>query len=264
MTEQTLSVAAPPAPPLLDQDESVAGDNRKKLAIVGALVAVLVGLIAAFFLMKGGGSSDTAATPTTPAPAGATTGTPADAGSSTGQGGGKATAEHPVKLPKKFHGSIGRDPFKPLYVEPVAKAPKATPGDSTGTTGDTTGAGVPVPGGDTGGTPVTVPTDNGGGTPNPTPSTPPTTLGGQYDPVWVALVKVHGTKTATLAVGYSNGTKSKTLMFDDIAAPKDTLRTVFARVFSLLSIQDGTVTVQFGDGTPFDLSPGYAHRHFVG
>src|SRR6478672_9132889 len=104
MTEQTsfggLAVAADPrsATPSVDMTEE-SGDNRRKLAVVGAAVAVLVLLIAAFFLMKGKGSpAAEQAAPNALANAG-TTSTPA------GTAAAPAKAVKPVTLPKHFNGS---------------------------------------------------------------------------------------------------------------------------------------------------------------
>ena len=54
------------------------------------------------------------------------------------------------------------------------------------------------------------------------------------------------------------------MSYVNVAAPKNSLRTAFGKVFALLSIQDGTATVQYGDGSPFDLAPGAANRHPLG
>jgi len=82
--------------------------------------------------------------------------------------------------------------------------------------------------------------------------------------VWIDLARVSGTKSATFIVGYSNGKRSKTRTYSNIAVPTSGVRTVFANVFSLLSIQNGTATVQIGDGTPFDLTRGFSNRHYLG
>jgi hypothetical protein len=250
MTEQTsfggLAVADPrSAAPAVDMTDESMGNDRRKLAIVGAIVAVLVVLIAAFFLMKGGGGS--AAPAASAVPPASTTGAATT---------GAAKAAKTVKLPKSYAGVVGRDPFKPLYAAPVDKS---AAGGSSSTSTDPTGSGVQgvtIPAGSTGTGKTTTPSGTTGGS--------TTTVGANFVPVWVALVGVHGTKSATFAVGYSDGKKSTTVNYADIAAPTTSLRTVFAQVFSLLSIQSGTVTVQLGDGTPFDLTKGFAHLHFLG
>src|SRR4051794_7322816 len=117
MTEQMFpmggtAVAEPPAPIVPGEFEDGAGDNRRKLAVVGAIVGVLVLLIAAFFLLKGGG---TTAAPAAAGPAGQ----PPVAGQPNAAKGHK-----PVKLPKPFKGHVGRDPFKALYTAPVAAEAK--------------------------------------------------------------------------------------------------------------------------------------------
>jgi hypothetical protein len=242
MTEQTVpfggtAVAEPPAPVLPDSyDDEGDGGNRRKLAVVGALVGVVVLLVVAFFMMKGGSDPAVGSLPPQHPPVGSAPG---------------GHAAKPVTLPKPFKGAVGRDPFKALYNPPAPQAP--TSGVTGGTTVPTVG-GTGTDTGTTGGNPF--PTTGGTGTGNGPAAS--------FAPVWVELVAVKGTKSATFVVGYSNGKKAKTVQYAHVAAPSDSLRTTFAGVFALLSVQDGTATVQFGDGTPFDLAPGFGNRHFVG
>jgi hypothetical protein len=243
----TTAVAEPPAPLLpAGYDEGGEDGNRRKLAIVGAIVGVVVLLVAALFLLKGGSSSPSSSAPV---PSGKAAG--AKATGTTGTG----AAHQPIKLPKSFTGNLGRDPFKVLYVAPVAAAAgKGTGTSSTGTTG-TTGKPSPGTSGSTGSTGSTGSKGGSGSGSGPQAS---------FAPVWIELVGVKGTKSATFVVGYSNGKRSTTKPFGGVLAPTQSLRTQFGGVFALLSIQDGTATVQFGDGTPFDLAPGFGNRHFVG
>jgi hypothetical protein len=248
MTEQSTAfggttVAAPPAPLLpVGSDDTPDDDNRRKLAVVGAVVGVAVLLIVAFFMLKGGGSSDSTAGLPAPHPAGAQP-------SAGGHG-----AQKPVTLPKPYKGAVGRDPFKALVTAPVAAAPSSAPGvPSVGGQPTTVGTGTtgqPV------GVPVTTPGSTGTGTGTGVPA--------NFSPVWIELVHVNGTSTASFVVGYSDGKKQKTVEFKGVRAPQHSLRTTFGRVFALLSLQDGTATVQLGDGTPFDLAPGFGNRHFIG
>jgi hypothetical protein len=226
--------------------EGAPDDNRRKLALVGAVVAVLVVLIAAFFMLKSkGGSADNTALPPHIVP-------PATSGQSgTTSGTTAAAAPKPIKLPKPFAGVVGRDPFKALYVPPAPKDTSAP----TGAASNPVAAAPPTTVTSTGGSTSTPPsTGTTGGSP---------TVGSNFDPVWVELVHVTGTKSATFVVGYSNGKKTTQVTYT-ADAPQDSSRTVFGRVFSLLSIQNGTATVQMGDGTPFDLSKGFSNRHFLG
>ncbi len=235
MTEQTVpfsatAVAAPPAP-LLPTDMDDAGDagNRRKLAVVGAVVAVLVALVAAFFLMKGSGSSDNTATGAVPH------GTPAD--TSTGGAAPAATKHKPVKLPKKFKGDIGRDPFKALYTPPViAPAPTVSATDTSGTTGTTTDV--------TSVDPTTTVTDT-------TTTTTVTPTSPKYRPVWIMLTHV-GSSGAKFDVGFSNH-KSLRVVKKHVTLSTDGTPTTFARNFALLGISNGSVVLQFGDGSPFRL-----------
>src|SRR4051794_4063430 len=170
MSQQTftpggMQVAEPPAPVLpMGEPETGGDDSRRKLMIAGAGVGVLILALAAFFLLKGGGSTDTSrALPPLPPP----THTNAPA------------AQPPVvKLPKHVTTPVGRDPFKALYVAPVAAAPGST---STGGTTSTT----------TGGTTTPTTTTTGGWTTTTTPT---------YPPVWVQLKTVTAT-SATFDVG---------------------------------------------------------------
>src|SRR4051812_3045527 len=132
-----------------------------------------------------------------------------------------AAAQPPVvKLPKHVAAPVGRDPFKALYVAPKPAAPS-----STGTTPSTGGS-----------TPTTT-TAGGTGT---TPTTP------TYHPVWVQLRSLTAT-SATFDVGISNGKTLRAIRYTGIK-PLHTFRT-----FELLSIRKGTVTVKYGDGSPFQL-----------
>jgi hypothetical protein len=254
MTEQTapfggLAVAEPQTALLpVDGTDEAGPDNRRKLAIVGAAVGVLVLLVAAFFLLKGGGGEVAPVAPHVALPvAGASDGGAKD--------GAAAAADKPVKMPKPYADPIGRDPFKAQYVAPVAAKTDGGTGTTASGATDSTGASDNV----------TVTTSVPGATTGTT--TDPTTVTGAdaaFAPVWIELVKVNGVNSATFVVGYSDGHKAQTKTFSKVAAPTDGLRTTFAGVFALLSIQDGTVTLQFGDGTPFDLNKGFGSRHFVG
>ena len=256
MTEQHtsfggLAVADPRSATVpVETDDAVDADNRRKLAIVGAVVAVLVVFVVAFFLMKGNGGNNAAAVPPHVVP-------PATTGAA--QTGTAPAAGKPVHLPKSYAGVVGRDPFKALYA-----APKDT-GGGTGASTTTSTGGSSVTTTPTVVTPGTTPTGTTTGTTTPTGTTTGTTAGPgpNYVPVWVELVKVKGTSSATFVVGYTNGKRSKTVTYAGVQAPTG-VRTVFAQVFSLLSIQNGTATVQVGDGTPFDLTKGFSNRHYLG
>jgi hypothetical protein len=242
MTENTVSMggtalAEPPAPVVpLGSDEPTSGGDRRKLLIVGGALGVVLLLVVAFFMMKGGSSTPVSSgAPVLPHPAAAAP-----------KGGQPAHAAKPLKLPKAYKGHVGRDPFKPLYVAP-APAPSAAPSGSASGSQDASGANGGDPGG-VGSTPVTQPT------------TSTTSIG---HPVWVELVKVNGTQSATFVVGYSNGKRLTTRTFSNVLAPKGSTGTIFAEQFTLLSIQNGEATIQFGDGTPMDIAPGAANRVVV-
>ena len=243
MTENTVSMggtalAEPPAPVLpLGSDEPTSGGDRRKLLIVGGALGVVLLLVVAFFLMKGGSGSSTPVS----------SGAPAFHPAATAPKAAKpAHAAKPLTLPKAYKGHVGRDPFKPLYVAP-APAPSSAPSGSASGSQDASAGNAGDPGG-VGSTPVTQPT------------TSSTSIG---HPVWVELVRVNGTQSATFVVGYSNGKKLTTRTFSNVVAPKGATGTVFAKQFTLLSIQNGEATIQFGDGTPMDIAPGAANRVVV-
>ena len=220
MSQQTVNfggtaVAEPPAPVLPGADvDSVSGDNRRKLLMVGAGVGVLVLAIVAFFVLKGGGSS------------------------SNDNGGfvvphhakhvAAGTTPQVVTLPKKVTTPVGRDPFKALYVPPV----------NTGTTSTSTSK--------SGSTTSTTSTTTTSGTTSTSTSSAQT-----YHPVWIQLKSVTST-SATFLVGYSNGKTLRAIPYP-VKAPASGSRTTFASSFALLSDRNGTVTVQYGDGTPLQL-----------
>jgi hypothetical protein len=233
MSQQTFSgpgtaVAEPPAPilPAGYDDEEGGNDNRRNLVIVGAAIGVLVLVVVAVFLLKGGGSSATSDSSFSVPP------------HHTAKAAAAPHAPAAVTLPKVVNSAGGKDPFKPLYVAPVPK-PSAPAKTST----------VPT-------TTTTIPAGSSSGTGAPAAAS--------YAPVWIELASVSGTKSATFVVGYSNGKSLRTSTYKNVVAPTSSLRTDFGNVFSLLSIQDGEATVQFGDGSPFDLLPGASHRHPLG
>ena len=237
MTEQTsfggLAVADPrtaaPAPDFAD--DTTGDDSRRKLAVVGAIVAVLVVLIAAFFLMKGKGDSAAPATASAVPPA------------STGGAHAKSAAKpaKAVTLPKSFDGNVGRDPFKPLFVE------KAGKDASTATTSDTTGSAT-----DPTTTPVTTSPDTTTPGATTTPVTPVSTTP-VYRPVWIKLVSVSN-GAARFEVGFSNHKTLKVRNYK-LDAPAAGAPELFGRNFALLRVTAHTVTLQYGDGTPFTLDP---------
>src|SRR3954453_22243144 len=188
MTEQNVpmggtAVAEPPAPVLpMDADDTADGGNRRKLLLVGAALGVLVLAVAAFFLTKSGGDSSNSGFPVPHAKVPAAVAKHHHA---------KAAANKPVTLPKKFKGHIGRDPFDPLYVAPVA-APTTT--GSTGTTTNPDG--------------TTTTTTN----PDGTTTTPTTTHVRAYRPIWLQLRSV-SPRSAKFTVCYSNGKTLRAVRF---------------------------------------------------
>lgn len=220
----------------LDLGSDDAGtDNRRKLALVGAVVAVLVVLVAAFFMLKGKGNSDTAGgvVPHVVAP------------TTTGASGTAAAAPKPIKLPKAFHGVVGRDPFKALYVVPAPKPAAATTPTSPGTTPTAPGV-TPVAPSGTGQVPTqTAPGSN-------------KVAADLSAPMWIEFDSL-SPQGPTFRIMYADNVA---YVYQHIAIPKAGKTTVFASSFSLLSVHDGVAVVQLADGTPFRMKQGYDYRHF--
>jgi hypothetical protein len=212
-------------------DEQTAGGDRRRLIILGAVLGVLVVAAAAYLLLRGGGSK---AAPPTLVPRGtpraaAPPSSPAHPAGGTGSGAKTAAG---TTIPKTSTKQLARDPFKPLI---VVAAPATTGTGSAPTTSvGPGGAGSSA----SGGSGATAPAVKG-------------------HPLWIQLVSTHGTSSALFAVGYAH---NKVYRFD-VTAPSanSTNGTVFDREFSLLGIQNGEVTVQVGDDTPFDLRRGSVH-----
>ena len=137
------------APPEGALDEQVAARNRKVLLAVGGIVGALVVLGGGYLLLSGGSSSPAALPPVRHI----TRQQPTVVGA--------APTPAPLSIiPGTFTGTLGRDPFKPLYVAPVVVAVANVPTGGTshsptpvtspvatggGTGGSTTGAGQQPP-----------------------------------------------------------------------------------------------------------------------
>lgn len=200
-------------------DEESAGTDRRQLALVGVLAAVVLAA-GGYFLLSGDSTDEDlgAGRPTR------SINRPV------------APAAAPVKvqvLPPASSVKLGRDPFRPLYVVPVAAVapPVAPPGTTTGGTS-------------TGGT-----STGGAGT----PAAPAAPVNTTYA---LRLSRVDGTGsnlTAKFLIGQSGK-----IQFARAGS-------VFGRTaeIRLLSIQKGaggagTAVIQVGDGSPFDISTGEA------
>lgn len=216
-------------------EDSLAGDNRKKLLFVLVGVGVLVLAVVAFFLLKSGGSSNPVASGAVPH------GTPHGPAAAARSGAAPAAAA-PVTLPRQVKAPEGRDPFKALAVASTA-APSSAP---------TAGASAPASAPSTGTPGSTASTGSTGST---TVASAPTT-----HPVWVRLLSVTSS-TATFDVGYSNGKTLTVKKFANVKAPKSGSRTVFGSSFALLGISSGKVALQYGDGSPFVLD--MTHNYMV-
>jgi hypothetical protein len=238
MTETSiLPVSSDNAQPPGDHQEpdegGAAGANRRKLFIAGGVAGVAVLAVAAFMLLHGGSSSPT------PAVAVVAHGTvkPAVSAPPAKVGGG-----HKTKLPKKSKVQAGRNPFTPLFVQPVAGGTSV--GSTTTVTAPSTGTTAPPVG--------TSPTP----TPTPTQTTP--TSGPLGTPVYLQLLSTKGTRSADFRIGYHH---HKFKQFNvDAPSPGASSGTVFGNDFALLSVKNGVATVQIGDGPPFELSPGVARQ----
>jgi hypothetical protein len=199
-------------------DDNIAGDNRRKLLIVAAVVGVLVIVSAAYFLLKSGGSTNSADAGVAIVPHAVSNGAQPKAAA--------ATAAHaPVTLPRQVAAPVGRNPFKPLYVVPVAPS-SAAPGAA-----------------------VVTSTTSGSSSTSSTSSSATTST---VHPVWVRFLAVTGSQSATFDVGFSNGKKLTVIRYV-VKAPAGSGGTVFASSFALQAVHPGYVIVTYGDGTPFKL-----------
>ena len=215
------------------------GGNRRRLLIIGAVAGAVILAAAAYLLLHKSSSS----TPTSGAvPRGVVVvhHTP------------PAKAHAAAKSVKKTNGHRGRrspraqpsrDPFAPLVTAPVTTTGGASLLHDRHRTDDRAPTAP-----STGTQPVTTPTSG-------TTTTTGTgkTSGG---PLWIQLTSASG-QTAHFKVGYAH---HKFRNFT-VQAPKATSDqgTVFAKVFALISVQNGEATIQIGDGAPFILTTGVSH-----
>lgn len=141
MSESTFPFGGAPeaAPEVAETEEG----GRKPVALVGAVVGALVLAGAGFFLVGGGddAADDELALPVKKVPAAAQA--------------AEAAPPAAVAVPVASEETVGRNPFKALYVESASSGAAADPGTTTGSTDGGTAGGVStVPGGTgtTGGT----------------------------------------------------------------------------------------------------------------
>jgi hypothetical protein len=224
----TADIGAPPAAPVGPDFGEEPTDDRRRLMVIGGAIAVVLVVIVGYLLFKGGGSSDSGDLGVV------ARGTPHSVASPEAAAKPESGSGHKAGslLPKKSHRGIARDPFKPLLSDGTGAASAAG--------GETTDV-APAPDAEPGTTPSS-PAEGGA---------PSASLG---TPVAIRLLSVSGVRSALFSITYP---RHKTLRFN-VAAPAagSPQGTVFAGVFSLLGVQGGTVTVQFGDDTPFDLRRG--------
>jgi hypothetical protein len=249
-------------PPGTGFDETEGGD-RRRIVILGGVVGAVVIAAAAFLFLHKGSSTDSNATftphstsaPGTPTHTGGKPSVGKPSGSKGHPGNHHPGNHHPGKpatLPKKAKNATVRDPFEALVQPPVATSGNA---EST-TTVNAPGGGTDTTHGDgTTTTPVTQPTEP---VTQPTQPTTTTTGGGKTvgAPLWIQLTKVNSDK-ATFKVGYAHHKFRRFV----VQAPKSSAQrgTVFDKIFALIGIQNGQVTIQIGDDTPFDLTKGVSH-----
>lgn len=217
-----------------DGDVADGGGNRRRLLILGTVAGIIILAAAAYLLLHKSSSSPTVAVvPHAVVHAAA----PVKHVKPVHKA--KATHKRGSALPKVAKHQAVRDPFAALVTLPVATV--GAPVSST-----------TVPAGTT---PTTAPT-----TPVVTPTTKPTTPTGtgktSGGPLWIQLTGASG-HTATFKVGYAHHKFRKFT----VQAPKASSDqgTVFAKIFALISVQDGEATVQIGDAAPFILTTGVSH-----
>lgn len=108
--------------------------NKKALIVAGGVVAALLLGAGGYFLTSGGSDSSQAASTR---PAGKAVPKVVGKKATAPKPSVVVAAPKPVQLPAVFKEQLGRDPFKPLYVQPVVAAGPAGPTSATGTTGTT-------------------------------------------------------------------------------------------------------------------------------
>jgi hypothetical protein len=228
--------------PPFESDEGQS-EKRRRLILLGAVLGAVLVAVAAYLLLHGGSSS----TPTAAVPQGTPNSAAPAPSSPTGNGnkahGNKPTGGGTTKLPKKVKQSSIRDPFAALV-----SAPQQSGGNAASTTTVTSGGSTDTTGTSTGTTPVT----------SPTTGTTTTTGSGKTgnSPHWIQLMGIHN-GMATFDVGYKH---HKFRRFHvQPPANHSTQGTVFDKIFALIAIHQGQVSLQIGDQAPFQLATGVAH-----
>jgi hypothetical protein len=218
-----------------DGADAPAGRNRK-LLLFGAL-ALLVLLVAGYYFL----SSGSAAAPSAGGPARLPVAVVPNAAPS--------AAPTLEAIPASYNAAVGRDPFAPLYVVPVAApSPSATP-SSTSTSSSVLSPAAPAPA-------APVATGTSGATSGSTTTATSTTPG--LTPSWIEFDSQVGERYANFTVAYTNG---QLVDFQNVAAPAANSATIFGGQFALLGLTNGVAEVQEGDGQPFAIQQGTANRH---
>lgn len=221
------------APEQGEQVEDGGAGGRKAVIALGALAGVALAGGAFFFLSSGDDSADDfapvarAARPAAAAPAPA--------------------ASAKVKLPAQSRVTLGRNPFRALYVEPAPEPPPAPAAPAAGAPTSTGGGTVPIVVVGAGGNSVP-PTGTGTGT---APQAPPQQPAVKEHKL--VLLRVFGAgkdqsasfsidgKQQTAKVGTTFGPSAEILLLSLQQGPKD---------------DQWTAVLQVGDGDPFDVVTG--------
>jgi hypothetical protein len=213
----TVDTFAPPAEAPVEE----AGRSRRTVLVAGGAAAALVLGGGGYFLLSGGSDS----TPESAAPISLP-----HAVRPAAKAPAKPAAKKPVvKVPATSTVPLGRDPFRALYIAPVATA--VVPA-STGTTGTST---------------PTTPTQPAGGT--TTPAQPVPAAPTSYK---LVLTRVYGSGKDLTGV-FSVGGKTMLAKVGSVFGPTGELK--------LLSLSESpkgvwTATLQVGDSEPVDASRG--------
>ena len=207
-------------------------DSKRNVIALGALAAVAVGAGAFFFL--GGSGGDEELEPFVPAAKAPGAAAPAP------------SASPVVTLPVASKLTLGRNPFRALYVEPAAATGGTTSG---GTTTPTT-----TSGGTTGGTTTPIVVVDGGPAPAPKPA-PTSGTGNQPAPAPAPAYSTLQLKGVTAAKDGTNPTG--TFVYDGKelkGAPGDVMD---GKLLVISIQQDHTgswfANLQLGDGEPFEV-----------
>ena len=219
--------ASDQAPEHVTEEVTEESGSKRNVIALGALAAVAVGA-GAFFLLGGSGGDEEleAFVPTATAPKAAA----------------PAPTASPATLPVASKLTLGRNPFRALYVAPAAAPAGDTTTTPTGTTGGTT-------------TPVVI--VDGGPAPAPAPVQPAPAQPAPAKPAPAPAPAQSTVSLKSVAAAKDGSNPTATFVYDGkevSGAPGD----VMAGKLLVISIQQDAIggwfaNLQLGDGSPFEV-----------